>query len=236
MIELHQFAPVWGINPSPFCLKVETYLRLARLAFRPVVAVPIRAPKRKLPFITDGSRVVADSGLIIEYLKQAYAFPLDNQLSREERALGHLIRRTCEESLYFVLLYARWIDEAGWAATRYNMFATIRGPVRGPLLQFVRRSMRRVLRAQGYGRHSRDEVYALGAADLEALATQLTQRGFAVANQPTSFDAALYACLVNVLRPPLDVPLRASALALPPLGAYLDRMEAELALLPAQHT
>lgn len=45
MIELHQFAPVWGINPSPFCLKVEIYLRLTGLAFRPVVTVPIRAER-----------------------------------------------------------------------------------------------------------------------------------------------------------------------------------------------
>ena len=28
VIELHEFAPAWGINPGPFCLKVEAYLRL----------------------------------------------------------------------------------------------------------------------------------------------------------------------------------------------------------------
>jgi hypothetical protein len=29
MIELHQFDPVWGVNASPFCLKIEACLRLA---------------------------------------------------------------------------------------------------------------------------------------------------------------------------------------------------------------
>jgi glutathione S-transferase len=229
MIELHEFAPVWGINPSPFCIKVETYLRLTGLAFRPVVSVPMRAPKRKLPFIRDGGRAVADSGFIIEYLQQAHQLRLDEGLQREQRALGHLMRRTCEESLYFVLLYSRWIDDPGWMQIRQNFLAGMAGPLRVPLLQFIRRSTRQMLRAQGYGRHSRDEIYALGAADLEALAAQLETRAYAVADRPSSFDATLHAFLLSVLRPPIENPLRGRALALPSLGAYVERMEAGLA-------
>jgi glutathione S-transferase len=228
MIELHQFPPMWGINPSPFCLKVETYLRLAGLAFRPVTAVPMRAPKGKLPFIVDNGRSVADSGHIIEYLQRTYPRPLDEQLNQDQRALGHLMRRTCEESLYFVLLYSRWLDEPGWTAIRANFFATLPAPVRAPVSRFARRSIERALHAQGYGRHTRDELYSLGAADLEALAKVLGQRHFAVADQPSSFDATVYASLVNVIRAPLDTLLRASALAHPELAAYVDRMAAEL--------
>jgi glutathione S-transferase len=230
MIELHQFPPVWGINPSPFCLKVETYLRLAGLAFRPVVTMPMRAPKGKLPFIVDGDRVVADSGQIIDYLQQTRPQPLDEQLSGDQRALGHLMRRTCEESLYFVLLYARWMDEAGWAAVRQSFFRNIPTPARAPVLRIARRSIRRALRAQGYGRHTPAELYELGAADLEALANKLRRQHFAIAERPTSFDATLYASLVSVLRPPIDNPLRAGALRHHELTTYVERVEAELAL------
>ena len=62
MITLNQFARVWGIpNPSPFCTKVETYLRMAGIPYEVADAVPPQAPKGKLPYITDGGRKIADS-------------------------------------------------------------------------------------------------------------------------------------------------------------------------------
>jgi len=33
MITLYHFADDWGFDPSPFCLKMETYLKLARVPF-----------------------------------------------------------------------------------------------------------------------------------------------------------------------------------------------------------
>ena len=34
MIELYQFAPAWGLpNPSPFCIKLELYLKMTGLPF-----------------------------------------------------------------------------------------------------------------------------------------------------------------------------------------------------------
>jgi len=45
MIKLYQFHPAWGLpNPSPFCMKVETYLRMAGLPYEGVNgAVPFLA-------------------------------------------------------------------------------------------------------------------------------------------------------------------------------------------------
>ena len=62
MVQVHVFADPWGINPSPFCLKVETYCRLAGISFAAVPTLPFRAPKGKLPFINDGNDRNADSG------------------------------------------------------------------------------------------------------------------------------------------------------------------------------
>ena len=49
MIRLHQFKRQWGIaNPSPFCMKVETYLRMTGLAYEVIEeASPLNAPKKK---------------------------------------------------------------------------------------------------------------------------------------------------------------------------------------------
>jgi glutathione S-transferase len=229
MIELHEFEPAWGINPSPFCLKVETYLRLAGLPFRAVPSTPFKAPKGKLPFITDNGHRVGDSGHIIAYLQATYGDPLDHGLSAEQQALGHVLRRTCEESLYFVLLYSRWLDEPGWEMVRQAFFGGLPPVARDLVPRLVRRTIARSLRRQGYGRHSRDEIYALGIADLDALATHLGGRPFAVADRPTSVDASVYSFLVSVIWPPIEMPLKRHALTRQALCAYLERMEPILA-------
>ena len=70
MIKLYQYLPAFGLpNASPFCMKLETYLRMAGLPFEaPVVSLRElgRAPKGKMPYIEDGVRIPADSTFIME--------------------------------------------------------------------------------------------------------------------------------------------------------------------------
>src|SRR4029078_2674909 len=116
MITLYQFATAFGIpNPSPFCFKVENYLRMTGETYEIKSGNPQKAPKGKLPFIKDGGVVISDSAHIIEHLKKTRGDKLDKDLTPEQRALGHLIRRTMEEALYFSVVYARWVDDVGFA-------------------------------------------------------------------------------------------------------------------------
>ena len=114
MIKLYQFNPAWGLpNPSPFCMKVETYLRMVGLPYEVINGVlPFKAPKKKLPYIEDGTQVIADSGFILKYLKQTYGDKLDENLSDHEKASAHALSRLFEENLYWVVLYCRWIEES----------------------------------------------------------------------------------------------------------------------------
>lgn len=79
MIRLHQFPPAYGLpNGSPFCMKVENYLRMTGIPYEVVDDFDLaKAPKGKLPYIEDAERVIADSALILDYLKAAYGDPLD---------------------------------------------------------------------------------------------------------------------------------------------------------------
>ncbi|MCL2453066.1 MAG: glutathione S-transferase N-terminal domain-containing protein, partial [Alphaproteobacteria bacterium] len=95
-VTLHVFPESWGLNPSPFCLKVETYCRMAGISFNSIPTLPFRPPRGKLPFMSNGKERIPDSGLIIAYLQQHYGDPLDQDLNAEQKALGHLIRRCCE--------------------------------------------------------------------------------------------------------------------------------------------
>ena len=62
-ITLYQYQPWMGLpNPSPFCMKLETYLRMAQLPFvAPQISLRQmgRAPKGKLPYVRDGTTVLA---------------------------------------------------------------------------------------------------------------------------------------------------------------------------------
>jgi glutathione S-transferase len=227
-IDLHVFPDPWGLNPSPFCLKVETYCRLAGIPFTSVPTLPFSSPRGKLPFLSSGTERVPDSGIIIAWLKQRFGDRLDGDLNGEQRALGHLIQRCCEESLYFVLLYERWITPEGWQVVKPAFFSPLPFLLRDAVASFARRSVQRALHGQGYGRHTRAEALALGVADVSAIATMLAARNFAVADHPTSYDAVLYAFLANILHAPLEGALKGALRRHENLVAHVDRMSRAL--------
>jgi Glutathione S-transferase N-terminal domain len=48
MVTLYKFIPAWGLpDLSPFCVKLETYLRLAKIPYETQVGDPRKAPKKK---------------------------------------------------------------------------------------------------------------------------------------------------------------------------------------------
>jgi glutathione S-transferase len=227
MIKLYQFHPAWGLpNPSPFCMKVETYLRMVGLPYEVVNGtLPFKAPKKKLPYIEDGAQVVADSGFIVDYLKKTYGDKLDQNLSPAERATAHTLRRTFEESLYWVGLYSRWIEHSIWLETRRLFFGAMPPILRDLAAGTVRKGIRKALYTQGTGRHSRDEIYEIGKTDLSALSAWLGEKPYFMGPAATSVDAIAYSFLANILVPPLKSPLRDHGVSLTNLGTYCERMK-----------
>lgn len=94
MLKLYQFAPAFGLpNPSNFCLKLETYLRMADIPFESVYGMEMnKAPKGKMPYIEDSGNTIGDSNFIIEYLKQTYGDKLEAHLTPSEIALSLAMR------------------------------------------------------------------------------------------------------------------------------------------------
>ncbi len=228
MIKLHQFAPAFGLpNASPFCMKVETYLRMAGLPYQLVNSGDVlRAPKGKLPVIDEDGTVVADSSFIIEHLKARYGDPLDSGLTPPQRALALALQHLFEDSLYWALLYTRWIEGPGWALTGPAFFGALPVPVRWVLPPLARRGIRAELRGHGMGRHRPAEIHAIGCRDLTAVADLLGEQPFLLGDSPCSIDATAYAFLANVLWAPLDSPLQRHARTRPTLEAYCQRLKA----------
>ncbi len=226
MLELHQFKPRLGVlNASPFCMKVELYLKMAEVDYRVVDEDVPNGPKGKLPYISDVGKKIGDSSDIIEYLKETRGDPLDAELTSEQRAKGLALRRMLEEHTYFVMLYLRWLDPDGWPTVRKAFFSHLPLPLSLVLPAYLRLSMRKTLQAQGIGRHSREEVIARGQADIQALAALLGEGPYVVGESPTSFDACVYAFLANMVAPTPEMPLTAEVVAHERLVAYCARMK-----------
>lgn len=225
-ITLYQFPTAFGLpNASPFCMKIETYMRMAGIAYTPRYGMyQLRAPKNKLPYIDDGGRIVADSHLIIDHLKSTRGDCLDAALTPAQQAGGTVILRLLEDSLYWSLLYSRWIDQRGWPLTRQAFFGALPPPLAWFVPPLARHSLARQLYAQGTSRHQPEEIYAIGTADIAALSLLLGEQAYFLGAEPSSVDAAAYAFLANILDVPLEVPLRQTARAHPNLPAYCARM------------
>ena len=127
MIKLYQFAPAWDLpNLSPFCVKVETYLKMADLPYEVVHAIPPRAPKGQLPFIEDNGKRIADSQFIIEYLRHTYGDRVDAHLSPEERAVSNALQRLTENHLCWAFVFARFGKrDANWAENKRAVLVTM---------------------------------------------------------------------------------------------------------------
>ena len=143
-----------------------------------------------------------------------------------QRARGTAVLRLLEDSLYWVLLYARWIDERGWPLTRPAFFGALPVPLRWFIPPIARRSLAQQLHAQGIGRLAPQEIYRIGEEDIDALSSMLGEQPYFLGMQPSSIDAAAYAFLANILDVPLETPLLQAARAHANLAAYCGRMRA----------
>jgi glutathione S-transferase len=223
MITAVQFPTAFGIpNPSPFCMKVEILLKMAGLPYETEVeSNPTKGPKGKIPFIRDGAEVIGDSTFIQQHLETRYGAEFDAGLSAEDRAVGHAFARMGEERLYWCLVYSRWIEH------RHIYPQVLLGelpPVIRPIVSFIaRKQVRASLKGHGLGRHSREEIYALGKRDIDAIAAQLGSKDFVLGAKPSSADAAVYPILHGLLIPETRSPLMNAIEAQPNLIAYVAR-------------
>ena len=226
MIKLIQFPPAFGVpNPSPFCMKVEILLKMAGLPYTSEqVRDPRRGPKGKLPAIEDGGELIGDSELIRGHLERKYGVDFDKGLDQRERAVAHAFARMLEERTYWTVVYSRWIDGRNWPKVRAVFFGGLPPVMRSLVPRLIQRQVRQQLHRQGVGRHAPREIYAMGVADLNVVATQLGDKPFFMGAAPTGVDAVVYAFLENIIVPPLDSPMKTMALGHANLVAYAQRM------------
>lgn len=185
---------------------------------------PREAPKGKVPWIEDDGRVLGDSALIIEHLKATRGDPLDARLTRRQHALGHAIRKLLEESLYFISSWSKWAEDDGFAIYSAELFAGMPEEQLAYVPEMVRKRAVDKLEAQGIGRHSRAEIYAMGVHDVDAFGELLGEGPWLFGDDPTSFDASAFGIVGNLKDGPFPSPVRDRIRETPNITAYIDRV------------
>jgi glutathione S-transferase len=224
MIRLYQFARVWGTpNLSPFCCKVETYLRIAKIQYEVVSAIPPSAPKRKLPYIDDVGTTVCDSRFIVEYLADRYR-DLDAGLTSAERAQSLAFQRMIEDDLFWAMIHTRFVQPHNWEVNKAAILSTAPRPLRGVLGLYARRSMCGQLWGQGLGRHSEEEIVRVGQRELTALSDFLAEKPYFLGDEPTTLDCSAFGLVNNIVWPPIESALKEHAIGLDNLVAFCERI------------
>ena len=227
MIDLYQFTPAFNVpNLSPFCMKLEGFLRVCEIPFQIIEENdPRKGPKGKLPFIRDNGVVIGDSELIIDYLETKLDFHVDGHLSSQQRAIHHAFIRMLDEHLYWALVYSRWLEDHNWETLKNHLFYDIPPPISTFIAYMVRRQIRNQLLQQGMGRHNRDDIYAKARKDLEQLSVLLADHKWFGGDYVSQLDLTAVAYLSNIMVPELNSPLADYVKELGNLETYVVRAQ-----------
>ncbi|MCH9644187.1 MAG: glutathione S-transferase family protein [Gammaproteobacteria bacterium] len=227
MIKLYQFYGCWNLpSASPFCVKLETYLRMTGIPYEiSRLQDPRKTPKGKLPYVEYKGEKIGDSSLVIERLKAEFGDVLDQHLTSEQKATSLAFQRLLEEHLYWVIAYTRWVEKENWAKTKVAYFGGMPPLIRKFVPEMIRKNVVKNIHEQGVGRHTQEEIYKMGCDDLDALSVLLGEKEYFFNNKPSSLDAIAYAFTTGVLYPPLPSRLKTHAATISNLKQHVDRIE-----------
>ena len=229
MITLFGSGPNFGLlDASPFVTKVETLLRMSKLPFEKAQMNFSKAPKGKIPYIDDDGTLLGDSTFIRWHIEKKYGIDFDRGLTAEQRATAWAFEKMAEDHLYWVSVHSRWMDDANFRKGPVEFFKTAPAVIRPLVVAMVRRRVRQSLHGQGMGRHSPNEIAALGTRSLEAIAGYLGDKPFFMGAEPTGVDATIFAFVMSAMCPLFESPLQRAAAGHDNLRRYVGRMTARL--------
>lgn len=193
---------------SPYCLKAETWLRLAGLKYENVDhKMKFRSKKGQLPFIELNGEEIADSSIIVKELAQKFNRDLDEHLTDEQRSISHATISMIENHLAWIVTWWRSkFPDQMLKAYKIDLQHALGVRIPNGILRFAFRflygrkwfqSFKRV-KAQGIGVHSADEIMRFGQEDLQVLSKLLADKPFFFGDEPSNIDVVAFANLAQI--------------------------------------
>ena len=224
-IKLTQFEPNWGIpNISPFCLKVETFLKMAKIPYQNIYDFDIRkAPKKRFPYIEIEGKKIADSEFIIDLIQEKEKVDLDAHLNQKERAISEAFKSLLEEDLISCMLYSRWVDKRYFPTIKTDLFGSLPIPLRWIIPKIAQKNVKKRLNFGGILSHNEEEIYQIGIKHIQSVANFLADKPYFMGGKPSRIDATAFAFIVNCTHSKIETPLQKEALKHENLKVYSKR-------------
>ncbi|CAD5218327.1 unnamed protein product [Bursaphelenchus okinawaensis] len=212
------------INASPFCVKLEYFLRYHQINYVPIEAKFLAlSSEGKKPFIEYNGVHYPDSDVIINFLIKEHN--LKYNLTADQKAISHLVQRTCDKSIYILNLYSK-LEE------NMPLFArTIKGNAKTPswhlvyMQRLIYYSLWTRVKSDGTGYHKKEEVVELLQQDLEALERILGGSTYITGDTVSPGDFSLFAHLICGYHLPYEIPIKEIVdLKCPKLQSYMLRI------------
>lgn len=227
MITLYGSGPNFGLpDASPFVTKAETLLRMSKLPFEKAPMSLSKAPKGKMPYIDDGGELLGDSTFIRWHLEKKYGIDFDRGLTTEQRATAWAFEKMAEDNLYWVNVHSRWMIDANFQKGPVNFFKGVPALIRPGVVSVIRRRVRKTLHGQGIGRHTAEEISAIGKHSIDAIAGYLGDKPFFMGNEPSGIDATMFAFAASAICPLFESDVQRAASNHANLRQYVGRMTA----------
>ncbi|KAK6187002.1 hypothetical protein SNE40_006256 [Patella caerulea] len=174
---------------SPFCLKVETYLRMNRIPYQSDKDLEMSS-KGKIPWIEYNGKVVNDSSFILQYFNKKLSIDVDRVLTDKERAISRAFQKMIEENLLWCVALSRWVY--GYTDSRWTGFGWF-------IPKVIGRTVAKNAWAAGIGRHTQSEVEHIFDDDMKALSDFLGSKDFMMGSEPTEIDCTAFGMLAQIV-------------------------------------
>lgn len=214
MIKLYQFpSPGFIPNFSPFCVKLETYLKLAGIPYENVYTMSMgKNPKKLMPYIEVEGKIKGDSSLIIDFLKEQHGDRVDFWLTEEQQAISSAFIALMENRVLPFGLYFRWVDEQGWSQFRDLLFARAPKFIKILIGNKIAKKVKLRMHLQGISRYTIDEMMHIVRADFNAVSSYLGDKEFFFGDKPSLLDIVVFSVFANLACVPIDTRLKSLAL------------------------
>jgi hypothetical protein len=196
-------------NLSPFCLKLETWLRIADIPYKNVENFPVTSRSREgtLPFAELNGIEYPDSGFAIRDLSNILKKEaLEIHLNDEQRSAARAFETLAEQSLWPAFLKFRdhYIDEL--VSLTPGLFGPLNGLFKFFARNYIFSNTESKIFHNGIGRHSEEDIIRLSQEDLLAISKYLGTKHYITGFKATKVDAALFGVLAQIVYLPFETP------------------------------
>ncbi|HHF7348425.1 TPA: glutathione S-transferase family protein [Legionella feeleii] len=229
MLILYSYPELFGLpDNNPFGLKVDTFLRLAKINYQLEHILDTKdAPRGQLPYILDDGEMITDSNRIIQHLTKKYKITFDSNLSPTQKNLQFLVTRLLDNHLYWVMSYSRWQDEQFWPLFKAEFLRQFPQLAENSLEKTRNYNIEKY-HYQGIGRYKKEEIYQAGIDNLKSIDLMLAHNDFFFGSKFHTIDACCYGFLANILYFQIETPLKEFMVKESALGNYTNRIRALL--------